>query len=234
MCWIWVAGPGVFTQKLQNFYPDAVVVSLDLAHQMLTQVKLPFAVNAAMQALPFADQTFDLIFANQVVHWADSLPLLFRELNRVMKPEGCLMFSTLGPDTMQELRWAFFEVDQHAHTHDFIDMHHYGDTLLGEHFLDPVMDSEILTLHYATLPDLLNGIKAQGVRNINQHRRQGLMGKQAWSAFQAAMLSLQTDNGKLPLTYEVIYGHAWKGVQRRLASGTETMVPIEQLFKSRI
>lgn len=229
-------GTGHFSLLLKKHYPQAEIVGLDLSDAMLRQArkkqgwrrKWPL-VNGDMSALPFTEGCFDLIFANQVIHWSQSLPHLNQELNRVMNRNGCLMFSTLGPDTFKELKQAWLSGDQYSHTNDFADMHDLGDCLLEEHFLDPVVDMELLTVHYASLKQLLQSLQAQGVRNINQARNRGLTGKEAWKGFEAAYHNLRTTEGKYPLSYEVIYGHAWKGEQRRFGSGTETFIPISQI-----
>lgn len=231
-------GPGIFLQQLKALYPKAHIIGLDLAYSMLeiakskqTWRKKWSLVNADMTVLPFATGQFDLIFANQVIHWSLPLAKVIRELNRVLNTQGCLMFSTLGPDTFLELRQAFAAVDTYAHTNDFADMHDIGDILLREYFLDPVVDMEMLTAHYATLPQLLQALKKQGVRNINATRNRGLTGKQSWNKFEHGMHALQTQQGKFPLTYEVVYGHAWKGEQRRTEHGIETSISIAKLKK---
>ncbi len=232
-------GPGFFSQRLKQHYPKAQIIGFDLAYNMLALAKSTFGwrkkwplVNGDMTALPFADATFDLIFANQVIHWANPLAAVVAELNRVMNPNGCLMFSTLGPDTFLELRQAFATVDQFSHVNDFMDMHDIGDCLLREYFLDPVVDMEKITAHYPTLNSLLKSLKAQGVRNIHATRNPGLTGKSIWSKLEQSMAHYCTPDQKIPLTYEVVYGHAWKGNQRQTAMGTETIVSIDQLRAS--
>lgn len=232
-------GPGLFSAQLKKHYPKAQIIGLDLAYNMLVCAKGKQGwrrkwglVNADMTALPFASGLFDLVFANQVIHWSNPLSRVVSELNRVMRPEGCLMFSTLGPDTFQELRQAFSTADTYAHVNAFPDMHDVGDCLLAEYFLDPVVDMEMLTAHYANLPGLLHALKAQGVRNINPARNPGLTGKQAWCRFETSMASLTTEAGKIPLTYEVVYGHAWKGAQRRTNQGVETLISVSTLKAS--
>lgn len=229
-------GTGIFTCLLKKHYPQAEIIGLDLAHAMLRESKKKQGwrrkwplVNGDMAALPFADGVFDLVFANQVIHWSQPLSTVIQELNRVMNVNGCLMFSTLGPDTFKELKQSWLLADNYAHTNDFMDMHDIGDCLLTEHFLDPVVDMELLTVHYTTLKQLLQSLKAQGVRNINQARNEGLTGKKSWQAFESAYQVLCTENGKYPLTYEVVYGHAWKGEQRRLGKGTETFISVSQI-----
>ena len=232
-------GPGVFSQRLKKYYPNAQVIGLDLAYAMLSQAKLGQGwrrkwglVNADMTALPFPSGLFDLVFANQVIHWVHPLSDVMSELNRVMSPNGCLMFSTLGPDTFHQLREAFATADQFAHVHDFPDMHLVGDSLLAEYFIDPVVDMEMLTVHYASLPKLLHALRAQGIRNIHPARNSGLTGKQAWQRFEQAMSASCTPECKFPLSYEVVYGHAWKGVQRRTERGVETLISVADLKAS--
>lgn len=229
-------GPGSFSKRLKKHYPQAHVIGLDLAYSMLQQAKIkqswlnkwPLIVGD-MTSLPFEAGVFDLIFANQVIHWSPSLLGVMSELNRVMNSDGCLMFSTLGPDTFMELRQAWATINSYAHTNDFIDMHDIGDALLAQHFLDPVVDMEMLTAHYSTLPQLLKALKAQGVRNINNKRNPGLTGKLSWRNFEKFFSTFCTEQGKFPLTYEVVYGHAWKGQQRCIEKGTETLIPVAQL-----
>jgi len=151
----------------------------------------------------------------------------------VMNVDGCLMFSTLGPDTFQELKKAWAAVNQFAHVNQFADMHDIGDVLLAEHFLDPVVDMEHLSVHYETLSKLVKALKEQGVKNINPERNKGLTGKGSWEQFRRNYTSLLTEQGKFPLTYEVVYGHAWKGEQRRTSTGVETVFPISQLKRNR-
>lgn len=231
-------GPGFFSKELSLMYPDAQIVGLDLAQLMLLQARKKHSwrrkwslVTADMMRMPFASGAFDLVFANQVIHWSDALAGVFRELNRVMNVNACLMFTTLGPDTFKELKNAWSLVNHYAHTNEFPDMHDVGDCLMAEHFLEPVVDMELLAVHYETLSKLVKSLKAQGVKNINPARNQGLTGKESWKQFTQNYSSMQTDKGKYPLTYEVVYGHAWKGEQRKTEQGIETMIPVSQIMR---
>lgn len=231
-------GPGAFSRELTRMYPKAQIVGLDLAQAMLVQAKKKQSwrrkwslVTADMKHMPFPSGGFDLVFANQVIHWGSPLARVFREINRVMNVNACFMFTTLGPDTFKELKTAWLGINQFEHVNEFVDMHDIGDGLMAEHFLEPVMDMELLAVHYETLPELLKALKTQGVRNINPQRNQGLTGKKAWQQFEMNYADLQTDKGKYPLTYEVVYGHAWKGEQRTTANGIETLIPLSQLKK---
>ena len=232
-------GPGVFSRELSLLYPKAHVVGLDIAPAMLALADKKQGwrhkwslVAADMKNMPFATGMFDLVFANQVIHWGGPLAGVFRELNRVMNVNGCFMFTTLGPDTFKELRASWASVNSFAHVNEFIDMHDVGDSLLAEYFLDPVMDMELLAVHYESIAKLVRALKKQGVKNINPQRNQGLTGKASWQQFENNYQSLQTENGKFPLSYEVVYGHAWKGEKRKTERGVETLIPISQISKS--
>jgi malonyl-CoA O-methyltransferase len=151
-------GPGIFSDQLKKLYPKAQIIGVDIALAMLLEARKKqrwrhrwSLINGDMTVLPFATGLFDLVFANQTIHWSQPLNLVVRELNRVMNNQGCLMFSTLGPDTFKELKQAWKEVNNYAHTNDFADMHDVGDCLLRERFLDPVVDMELLTIHYGSL-----------------------------------------------------------------------------------
>ena len=229
-------GTGQVSHQLKQQYPKATVVGFDLAHAMLTQAKAKHTwrkkwdlVQGDMMSLPFANGVFDLVFANQSIHWTESLSALMRELNRVMSPKACFLFSTVGPDTMKELKQAWAEVDSYIHVNQFLDMHDIGDILLAEQFLDPVVDMEMLTIHYPNLSTLLQALKMQGVRNIHPQRRLGLIGKKQWLRFESILKTNCTREGKIPLSYEVIYGQAWKGEQRLTERGMEIMVPVTHI-----
>ena len=229
-------GTGWCTSQLKTRYPTAQIIGFDLAYNMLVESKKKHGwrkkwhiVQGNMLAMPFADSVFDLVFMNQTLHWTSDLSGLLHEINRIMSVNGCLLFSTLGPDTFKELRQAWSAVDQYQHVNTFLDMHDIGDQLLFEYFLDPVLDMECLTATYATLPKLMHSLQKQGVRNINQQRKRGLTTPKQWNILQQAYAALCTDNKQYPLTYEVLYGHAWRGAQRRHADCIETYIPIQAI-----
>lgn len=233
-------GPGMFSRQLAQMYPKATIIGLDIAHGMLVQSKKRQSwrrrwplVNADMHHLPFENGFFDLVFANQVVHWGHSIHQVFREINRVLNGNGCFMFTTLGPDTFKEIKDAWQGIGQHAHVNEFMDMHDVGDSIMAEKFLEPVMDMEYLSVHYASFVSLIHSLKQQGVRNVNSQRNPGLTGKDAWRKFQENYDSYKTEDGKFPLTYEIVYGHAWKGMQTRSERGVETVIPIGSIVRAK-
>ena len=229
-------GPGNFSRELVLMYPKARIIGLDLATGMLCEARKKQSwrckwslVAADMNHLPFPTGLFDLVFANQAIHWGTPLEKVLRELNRVMNINSCFMFTTLGPDTFKELKQSWTGADAHAHVNTFPDMHDVGDILLGEYFLDPVMDMECLSAHYSSVANVVRALKDQGVRNINPARNQGLTGKNSWRLFEEQYNQLKTEDGKYPLTYEVVYGHAWKGEQQKTSNGIETFISVSSI-----
>ncbi len=224
------AGTGVCSQALSKHYKKSHVISLDLAPRMLqyarqrsgwlyTQLNKWTAKNsyvcADAEQLPFADRSIELIFSNVTLQWCDDLEHTFAEFRRVLKPGGLLMFSTFGPDTLKELRqsWQVADADASAavHVHDFIDMHDIGDAMLRANLADPVMDVENFTLTYPDVYQLMRELKTLGAHNVAGERRHTLTGKTRLKNMAAAYEKLR-HCGSLPVTYEVVYGHAWAPV----------------------
>ena len=219
------SGTGYATRKLRQRYADADIVSLDLAPEMLrfAQAQLPTTsilarlfgrskrqnwLCANAEALPLANESIDLVLSSLMLQWCDP-EAVSREVARVLKPNGLFMFTTFGPDTLKELRASFRQLDDAPHVNEFVDMHDIGDILVHAGFADPVMDQETITLTYADLKSMLRELKGIGAHNVLPGRAQGLMGRQRWQRLQDAYEIFRRDE-RLPATYEVVYGHAWK------------------------
>jgi len=226
------AGTGNALPGLAQRYPGASIVALDIAWSMLDQVrrrgpwwrKLPglrspvMPVCADIERLPLAGARAGLVWSNLALQWAEDLPGAFTEMMRVLAPGGLLMFSTLGPDTLKELRHAADGVDQHTHVHGFTDLHDIGDMLLACGFSDPVMDMEQIVLTYEDVRALMHDLKAIGAHNATAGRAPGLSGIRRMQALERNYEPYRRD-GRIPATYEVIYGHAWKPMPRRGPGG---------------
>ena len=142
--------------------------------------------------------------------------VIFR--HRVLAVGGLVSFTTFGPDTLRELRSAFTAADRATHVSRFVDMHDLGDMLVHAGFADPVMDMEMLTMTYADASAMMRDLKALGAHNATLGRPRGLMGRGRWRRMLDALDSTRRD-GKLPVSFEVIYGHAWKPRPRATADG---------------
>ncbi len=213
------AGTGYLTRVLQQKLPKSHIVGLDLAQGMSAFAKKnqpwhlwknkPFYICGDTEFLPFANHSFDLIFSNFTLQWCHNLNQVFSEFKRVLKPNGMLFFSTLGPQTLIELRSSFEQASPHTHINEFTDMHDIGDSLLNARFSDPVIDMEMITATYPHVKQILSDLKATGARNVNQQRSKGFSGKQTFKRMCEAYDTFKRPDGTYPVSYEVIYGHAW-------------------------
>ncbi len=227
------AGTGHAAGLLARRYPRARIIALDFALSMLQRarrrgpwLRRPRCVCADVEQLPFADGCVDLVFSNAALQWSTDLDHSFREILRVMRPGGLLMFSTFGPDTLKELREAWAQADAHRHVSEFVDLHDVGDALVQARWADPVMDVDRLVLTYDSAFDLMRELKVLGAHNVAADRSRGLTGKARLGAMISAYEALRTD-GRLPATWEVVYGHAWAPEQRTEAGVTR--VPVSSL-----
>ena len=226
------SGTGYGAVGLRSRYPDAQVIELDLAPSMLRVSRdkqasaprggllgrlfrraEPWQLCADIERLPLAAGSVDMIWSNLAIQWVNTPDAVFAEFHRALRVDGLLMFSTLGPDTLKELRQAFAGIDGATHVNQFIDMHDMGDALVRAGFATPVMDVERIVLTYDEVKAVMRDLKAIGAHNATAGRGRGLMGRQAWQRIEAAYDRLRQD-GRLPATYEVVYGHAWRPAAR--------------------
>ncbi|MDX1696705.1 MAG: malonyl-ACP O-methyltransferase BioC [Thiohalobacterales bacterium] len=229
------AGTGRFASALLKRYRGADVVALDIAPAMLAQtqarggwLRKPRCVCADAERLPFADDSFDLVFSNLMLQWSGDLEATLAGLLRVVAPGGLLMFTTFGPDTLPELRASWADVDGDTHVNRFIDLHDIGDMLVRTRWAEPVMDAERFTVTYRELPRLCRDLKQIGAHNVTAGRPRGLTGRRHWQQFSDAYERYRSD-GLLPASYEVVYGHAWSPPHKHAAGGTE--VPLASLAR---
>jgi malonyl-CoA O-methyltransferase len=219
-------GDGI--RELQQRYTGALPLVVDFALPMLHAVRArtpllsrmarrgPRLVNADVQALPLASRSLDLVWSNLMLHWLDDPLPAFRELNRVLEVGGLLMFSALGPDTLKELRQAAAKVGSGNTAvpvvRSFHDMHDLGDMLVAAGFADPVMDMEMIRFSYSSLRRFLADQRHLGVRD-------GLLGELPWRDWRRVFAAWERVDNAYPVSFEVVFGHAWKAEPRTAADG---------------
>ncbi len=201
-------GTGNVVPELAARFPRATLYALDIATAMVQRAcaRVPWwrralgrgvvPVCGDIERLPLCAGVVDMVWS------------AFAELKRVLAPGGLLMFSTFGPDTLKELRAAYQGTDRYTHVNRFIDMHDIGDLLVHAGFADPVMDMEYITLTYADVRALMHDLKAIGAHNVTAGRRQGMTARATFAAVERNY-EVFRQAGRLPATFEVIYGHAW-------------------------
>jgi malonyl-CoA O-methyltransferase len=232
-------GAGEDLPLLQKSYPAANIVGIDAAAAMLQAARGPAPAAGALNGLlsrlmpaktgvdllsgdfgnlPLGPNSIDLVWSNLALHWHPQPDKVFAEWRRVLRVDGLLMFSNFGPDTFKELRTAFAAMDETPHALPFVDMHDFGDQLVDAGFSTPVMDMEQITVTYDTVEALFRDVRALG-GNPLATRRRGLVGRAAWQRMLAVLEAQRRPDGKLALTFEVIYGHAFRPVAKVTAAG---------------
>jgi malonyl-CoA O-methyltransferase len=223
-------GTGNVVLALRTRFSGARIHVLDIATGMVRHAcaRVPWwrrmlgggvvPVCGDIEQLPLSAGAVDLVWSNLALQWVNEPPRAIRELRRVLAPGGLLMFSTFGPDTLKELRSAYAEADRYTHVNRFIDMHDLGDMLVHAGFADPVMDMEYLTLTYADVRALMRDLKAIGAHNVTAGRRPGMTARATLAAVERNYEKFR-EAGRLPATFEVIYGHAWIPHKRTTRDG---------------
>ena len=232
-------GAGHDLARLGERYPDATRIGIDLAEPLLVRSRArlapaghplrrlfgksapPVGLAAAEAAqLPLAESSVSLVWANLMLPFIDDPLPVFREMWRVIETGGMVMFSSFGPDTLRELRES---LSTHAgeRVHRFTDMHDLGDALIAAGFSNPVMDMEMATLTYGSLDALFADLRANAANNATLTRPRGLSGRTGWEQSRARYEQRRRE-GRLPVTVEIIQGHAWKlaGEEKQSQHGT--------------
>ena len=215
------SGTGMMIPFLKKAFPKAEIVELDRAFGMLLQSKndrslwdklraTKSLIQGDLESIPFQANTFDLIYSNCTLQWANDLNHAFKEVARVLTPKGSFFFTTLGPGTLHEIKGCFQEIDEFPHVHDFVDLQSYGDLLFKSGLDSPVVDQAPLTVTYQNLNACLRDLRNTGARNLNPDRSKGLTPPSKAKKLQQLFQKQLDQKGHFPCTYEVIYGHAHK------------------------
>jgi malonyl-CoA O-methyltransferase len=221
-------GTGAASDALQKRFKKSQVVSLDFAHPMLQKTRKTVGsssvlgqlktliggtqhhlVCADIEAIPLASASAGLVWSNLAIQWCNDLDMALQEFHRVLQPEGLLMFSTFGPDTLRELRMATRQQTGHTSISRFIDMHDIGDAMVRAGFSAPVLDVERFTLTYDDVKSVMRDLKSIGAHNATDGRARGLHGRGFLKNLETSYEQFR-HAGKLPATFEVVYGHAWR------------------------
>ena len=209
------AATGAANRPLEKRFRGARVISVDIAHNMLTMARRKKSwlsktafVQASAGALPFPNESIDVVFSNLMLPWVDDPAPTFSEIARILRKGGVFAFATLGPDSLLEIRRAWGQVDDVVHVNRFADMHDLGDALVNAGLRDPVLDVDRLSVSYTSCEALFNDLTAVGARNALQQRASGLTGKQRFAAMVAALENAAID-GNIHLDLELVYGHCW-------------------------
>jgi malonyl-CoA O-methyltransferase len=226
-------GTGHGAAALAVRWPRARVIALDAAARMLAEARrlAPGAhiewLHAEAEAVPLPEASVDLVFSNLMLPWCEDIDAVFAEAARILKPRGLFTFTTLGPDTLGELRAAWRAADGAAHVHPFTDMHDLGDGLVRAGFAEPVLDVSRYTLTYPHVAALMRDLKATGSQNATSERSRGLTGRGRIEAMTEAYEPFRAD-GVLPASVEAVFGQAWGALERGAQDG-EISFPVSRI-----
>ena len=241
-------GAGDNLALLRERYPQAGYIGLDHCEPLLAQARRRFQpagvgswlgrlvgnkqpsmqyIQADLADTGLPPESLDLVWSNLALHWHPEPHAALAEWRRVLRVDGLAMFSCLGPGTLRELRQALADAGLRTATPGFVDMHDFGDLLIENGYADPVMDQETLTLTYETPQKLLADVWALG-GNPATGRRAGLAGRAWRDRLHEALDAQRGPDGRIALSIEVAYGHAWRAAARRGAGG-ETHISLDAI-----
>ncbi|WP_111642729.1 malonyl-ACP O-methyltransferase BioC [Marinimicrobium alkaliphilum] len=206
-------GTGYFTEQLALRSPGAQVIGLDIAEGMLQFARRErpgpgYWLGGDAESLPLADASIDIIYSSLAIQWCSDLPALFAELRRVLKPGGHLLFSTLGPQTLWELKRAWQQVDGYTHVNRFATATAVRQALDAAGLAERDWQAQTRVLGYPKLHELTRELKALGAHNINSGQAAGLTGRHKIDALKLAYEQHRDAEGWLPASYQVFYGQA--------------------------
>ena len=212
------SGTGLSRKLFAEKFPRAETFEIDIAFNMLSYSRTkhpewtfwPFAhkhhhICADIEYLPLKSGSVDFVWSNLVFEWGESITRIIENIRRVLRPGGLVMFSTLGPDTLMELKATFDHLDVNHPINQFLDMHDIGDQLIEGGLLDPVMDAEILKLEFSSFTSLISTLKKAGSISKTLTPSDRI----PWSEVEKEYSNFVQKTNVFPASFEIIYGHAW-------------------------
>ena len=211
------SGTGATARRVARRYRGAEVVSLDpvcvLLHKARSRVPRWFSrhlrVTGEAEGQPLPSGSMDLILSNVAMPWFDPIEAAIAECLRILRPGGLMLFSTLGPDTLKELSFAWAGAGAPQRMHSFADMHVLGDMLVHVGFADVVMDVHRVRLQTPDFWHLCRVLRRSGGSSVLTARRRGLTSARTFRAAEARYETLREPDGALPVSVELVFGHAW-------------------------
>lgn len=223
---------GYLSRRLQQLFPASQVIAVDMCHAM-NRLARPLnadtihCLTADAYHLPLANDSVDLLIGHLLLPALLDYPALWQECQRVLTPGGLLLFSNIGPDTLQELRHSFAEQDNYPHINTFIDLHDIGDSLVQAAFLDPVLDAEHFDVSYPSLPALLHELQALASIKFLDDPQPPYFGKAFWQRVEHTYQQhFSDDKGRLRVTVDAYFGHAYKPLRQANLSEADGSVSI--------
>ncbi|HSI56856.1 MAG TPA: biotin synthase [Ideonella sp.] len=170
----------------------------------------------------------DLVWSNMALHFSPEPRVPMAAWRKALAADGFLMFSTLGPGSLALLRELYRKAGWGSAHAPFVDMHDLGDMLVESGFADPVMDQEILTLTYATPQALIGELQGLGA-NFDPQRHAGLRTPRWQARLLAALAAQAGPDWRIPLAFEVVYGHAFRAADKGPRVEAEAAIGLDEM-----
>tara|TARA_R110001592_G_scaffold191441_1_gene437680 strand:+ start:13862 stop:14689 length:828 start_codon:yes stop_codon:yes gene_type:complete len=222
-------GTGYFSESISNKFPNANYVGMDLSENMLGFAKGHHSskcswVAGDAESLPFKSNSIDLIFSSLAIQWCSNLPILMKEIKRVLSPTGSFIFSTLLDGSLDELKAAWSEVDDKQHVNDFFLEKDYQQAVIESGLEISLLSEETKVLKYQKLTELMRELKELGAHNLNAERSTGLMGRHKLGRVISAYEKYRVDEDYLPASYKILWGAL---IQKDSGFETTLIDPVE-------
>ncbi len=205
-------GTGFITNELLSLVPESkrqTVVALDIAWPMLQKARCKLAnqkvhyVCADAERLPFVNNSVDAVFSNLALQWSRNPKVLFADIKRIIKTDGQLVFSTFGPQTLQELNAAWAEVDDYCHVNEFYSEQQLKLYLQQAGFKDIQIITKTYRPCYDSVVELMRQLKSIGAHNVTAGRNKNMTTKTQLQSMMTAYEKYRLDSG-IPATFAAI------------------------------
>ena len=208
--------------KLRRKYEMSEIINYDFSENMLREARQkqqlisskkdkisPYSyICADIEEIPIEENSLDLVWSSSTIQWCNKLDSVFDQVKKILRPGGLFIFSTFGPNTLNELREITENLSKEKKTNIFIGIDSISDSLMYSGFSPPILDVENFKVTYKDVRKLFFDIKGIGATNGNVSKNSGLSGK-SFTKNIIKNYEIYRKNNLLPASYEVIYGHTW-------------------------
>lgn len=191
------------------------LVNLDLSLNMLQKAQQKseqsFAVCGDAEALPFQSSIFSLVFSSLSIQWCENLHSIGSEVERVLKPDGHFVVSTLSQGSMPELAHCWGQIDGHSHINHYPEYDEIIKQIKGAGLELEKSECKPLTMWFASTKEAINSLKKVGASVLVEADERQIVTPTVWRDFLSEYEQLRTEKG-IPLTYQLVYLHLKKRV----------------------
>jgi len=205
------SGTGELTYQLAQHFPKSKTIAIDIAIGMLQVSQLNFPVHNVYKAcadvdqLPLRNDSCDLVFSNLMLQWSPDYQRSLKEIWRVLKPNGILLFSTLGPDTLRELRYCWKKIDNYPHVHSFIPQKSLMQAISKNRFSSASIEIKHYYRYFFKAIDLMKELKMLGASNMQSGRSKSLLSKKKLYGVFEEYEKFRNKQDMLPARYETYF-----------------------------